>query len=163
MGDESDRTRDDATPEPGASSAEQDPWRDVLKGFDELGDAVTVWVKTAVNDPENRERAERLKTHFETAAHKVGEAVTSNEVGQQAKDVAVQAGGAAKDAGQRIGQEVAPSLADLFRSIAGGFTQAAAFIEERATATATAAAPTGTDADPAAAAADDGLQNPPED
>ena len=110
MSDESDRARDDATPDPSASSAEQDPWRDVLKGFDELGDAVTVWVKTAVNDPENRERAERLKTHFETAAHKVGEAVTSNEVGQQAKDVAVQAGGAAKDAGQRIGQEVAPSL-----------------------------------------------------
>lgn len=124
------------TDEPGGTgSASPDQWRDVMKGFDEFGDAIARWVRASVNDPKNRERAEDLKTHVTSVADKVSDAVsdaTKTDAGQSVRNAANQAGDAVKQAGSRFTSEVAPSLADMFRSAAAGISEAASRMESRA-------------------------------
>jgi hypothetical protein len=117
-----------------AGSGPGDQWRDVMKGVDEFGDAVARWVRASVNDPRNRERAEELRTHLGGVAEKVSEAVrdvSQTEAGQSVRSAASQAGEAFKQAGTRVSAEVAPSLADMFRSAAAGLDQAASRMEAR--------------------------------
>ncbi len=135
----------------GTGPKAQDQWGEVLKGLDEFGDAVSRWVRASVNDPKNRERAEELKSHLGTATEKVSSAVqdaSHTEAGQSMRNAAGQAGEAFKQAGEKFSSEVAPSLADMFRSAAAGLTDAASKIETRGTAAEEAAS-----AEPAAEAA----------
>ena len=115
-----------------------DQWGEVLKGVDEFGDAVARWVRASVNDPKNRERAEELKTHLGSVTEKVSTAfqdVGDTNAGQSMRSAAGQAGEAFKQAGGKFTNEVAPSLADMFRSAAAGLSDAAAKMETRSSAT----------------------------
>jgi hypothetical protein len=124
----------------GGGPRSSDQWGDVLHGLDEFGDAVSRWVRATVNDPKNRERASELKTHFNSAAEKVSDAVqdvSATSAGQSVRDAAGQTGEAFKQAGEKFTSEVAPSLADLFKSAAAGLTEAAARMESRSAPAAT--------------------------
>jgi molecular chaperone DnaK len=124
------------TDEPtGSGSKAGDQWGEVLNGLDQFGDAVARWVRASVNDPKNRDRAEELKTHLGTVTEKVGSAVqdvSQTGAGQSVRSAAGQAGDAFKQAGEKFSAEVAPSLADMFRSAAAGLSEAASKIEARA-------------------------------
>lgn len=152
MTDESGRT-----PE---SAEGQDAWREMLRSVDQFGEAVASWVRQQVNDPQNRERAQEVKQHLESAADKVGEAVNKGEIGRSATDAANRAGAAMKDAGEKFGQEIGPSMADFFRAASAGLSGAAAYVDSKAK-------PQSGPGDASAAASgeadDSGLQNPPED
>ena len=112
-----------------------DQWGEVLKGLDQFGDAVSRWVRASVNDPKNRERAQELKSHLTVVTDKVSDAVqdvTATDAGQSVRDAAGHAGEAVKTAGSKFTSEVAPSLADMFRSAAAGLSEAASRMETRA-------------------------------
>jgi hypothetical protein len=145
----------------GTGPRSSDQWGEVLKGIDEFGDAVSRWVRASVNDPKNRERAEELKSHLGTVTEKVSSAVedaSHTDAGRSMRDAAGQAGEALKQAGGKFSSEVAPSLADMFRSAAAGLADAASKIETRsADADATGEQSTATDA----ASADDSEAAPP--
>ena len=115
-------------------------WSDVLKQLDALGDAIGRWTTAAVNDPDNRERAEELKEHVERMARKAGEAIdgasdsaAKSDVGQAFKDAAGKTGEAFKTAGTRFSEEVAPKMASAFRGAADKLHQAAERMEHTET------------------------------
>jgi len=117
---------------PPATSA----WSDVLEQLDALGDAIGRWTTAAVNDPDNRERAQELKEHVERMARKAGDAIDGasesagkSDVGQAFKDAAGKTGEAFKTAGTRFTEEVAPKMASAFRGAADKLHQAAERME----------------------------------
>ena len=120
--------------EPTGKPTSGDQWGEVLKGLDEFGDAVSRWVRATVNDPKNRERAEELKTHLNGVTEKVSSAVSDvsqTNAGESMRNAANQAGEAFVSAGSKFSAEVAPSLANMFRSAAAGLSDAAAKMETR--------------------------------
>ena len=111
-------------------------WSDVLEQLDALGDAIGRWTTAAVNDPDNRERAQELKEHVERMARKAGDAIdgasesaSKSDVGQAFKDAAGKTGEAFKVAGTRFTEEVAPKMASAFRGAADKLHQAAERME----------------------------------
>jgi|GEM_PF-3542033 len=134
---------DPGAPAPGspAPGGPQDPqataaWHDVIAQLDALGEAIGRWTRAAVNDPDNRRRAEELKDHVETMAHKVSTAVdeasdsaSKSDVGQAFKEAAEKTGEALKAAGERFTDEVAPRMASAFRGAAEKLHQAAERME----------------------------------
>lgn len=119
-------------PTPPVTSA----WSDVLEQLDALGDAIGRWTTAAVNDPDNRERAQELKEHVERMARKAGDAIDGasesagkSDVGQAFKDAAGKTGEAFKIAGTRFTEEVAPKMASAFRGAADKLHQAAERME----------------------------------
>lgn len=147
----------------GTGPKSSDQWGEVLKGIDEFGDAVSRWVRASVNDPKNRERAEELKSHLGTVTEKVSSAVedvSHTDAGRSMRDAAGQAGEALKQAGGKFSSEVAPSLADMFRSAAAGLADAASKIESRSADEGTSGEATPA---PNASSADDSEAPPTED
>jgi len=111
-------------------------WHDVIEQLDSLGEAIGRWTRAAVNDPDNRQRAEELKEHVETMAHNVSTAVdeasssaAKSDVGQAFKEAAEKTGDALKVAGERFTEEVAPRMASAFRGAAEKLHQAAERME----------------------------------
>jgi len=111
-------------------------WHDVIAQLDSLGEAIGRWTRAAVNDPDNRQRAEELKEHVETMAHNVSAAVdeasssaAKSDVGQAFKEAAEKTGDALKAAGERFTEEVAPRMASAFRGAAEKLHQAAERME----------------------------------
>lgn len=124
-------TRTDQTGEE-RTEASAEAWQRVLDRFDELGEALGRWASAAVDDPENRERAEELKTRVEGVADRIGDAMdeaTRTDVGHGVKDAATKAGDALKDFGGRFTGEVAPRMADAFEFAAERLRDAAEQME----------------------------------
>lgn len=139
-----------ASETPAAGESASDAWRDVVAQLDAFGAALGRWMKAAVNDPDNKTRAAEVKAQMENIASSLGEAVdkaSDSEVGQSFKEAAEKTGDAFKKAGEKISEEVGPSLAGAFRSAAEKFREAAAKMEEKTTGD----APAGPDPDTSAA------------
>lgn len=127
------------TPDVAPQQTAGDAWHDVIAQLDEFGAAVGRWVKAAMNDPDNKAHAAEIKAKMEGIAASLGDAVdkaADSEVGQSFKDAAEKTGEAFKKAGEKISEEVGPSLAGAFRSAADKFRDAAAKMEEKTAGTA---------------------------
>lgn len=101
---------------PEANSA----WRDVLKEFDMLGDAIGRWAKAAVNDPDNQRRLNELSDRLEGLVDSVGSSIkgaADTEVGDSFKEAAEKTGEAFKVAGAKFSEEVGPRLSSAFRTM----------------------------------------------
>lgn len=113
-------------------------WREVLDGLESLGVAIGRWTKAAVDDPENRERADELSDKLEGFVTEVGSTVkraVDSEVGESFREAAGKTGEAFRQAGERISEEVGPKLAGAFKSAATRLGEAAQRMEDRAATT----------------------------
>lgn len=113
-------------------------WREVLDGLESLGAAIGRWTKAAVDDPENRQRAEELSDKLEGLVTEVGSTVkraVDSEVGESFREAAGKTGEAFRQAGERISEEVGPKLAGAFKSAATRLGEAAQRLEDRAATT----------------------------
>ncbi len=129
---------------PEAASA----WRDVVSELDALGDAIGRWLHAAVNDPDNRRRAEELKERMGGIADTVASAVDSaseSDVGASFKEAADKTGEAFKQAGERFSEEVAPRMASAFKGAASKLREAAERMERKETPAADESAAAGAD------------------
>lgn len=145
--------------EPGTDSAATGPasdaasaWREVVEGLDALGEAIGRWAKAAVNDTENKRRADELSAKLEGFVSEVGDTIKGageSEVGQSFREAAGKTGDAFRQAGEKLSDEIGPKLSGAFKSAAERLGQAAQKMEERS---GTIAGPaedvSGTDADP---------------
>lgn len=110
-------------------------WQDVASGLDTLGDAIARWAKAAVNDPDNRRRADELASRldeFMSEAASTVKGATDSELGQSFREAADKTGDALRQAGERVTDELGPRLSGAFKSAAERLSNAAERIEERA-------------------------------
>jgi len=138
----SDEMNDTATPAPDAETTSEAAaaWRAVVAELDTLGEAIGRWAKAAVNDPDNKRRADELSDRLEGIVSSVGTAVkgaAEGEVGQSFKEAADKTGEAFKTAGEKISEEVGPKLAGAFKTMGDKLRGAAEKMEERRDAAAT--------------------------
>ena len=141
--------------EPGTAGPTSDAasaWREVVEGLDALGEAIGRWAKAAVNDTENKRRADELSAKLEGFVSEVGDTIKGageSEVGQSFREAAGKTGDAFRQAGEKLSDEIGPKLSGAFKSAAERLGQAAQKMEERS---GTIAGPAedvpGTDADP---------------
>jgi hypothetical protein len=131
-------------PEPSAAAAPEAPpstspspaadaWNDVLVRMGELATAVSAWAKTAVDDPQNRQRLAQMRAGVDEMARQADVAfgkVASSDFGQQVTQGAQQAGDAIGDAAQQVSTAAAPHVATALSGLAGFFGQAAAKMDE---------------------------------
>lgn len=124
----------EATPADDMGTDAGDAWRAVLDQLDDLGEAIGRWAKAAVNDPDNKRRAQELKTHIDSMGDKVGAAIdgaVESDAAQSVKDAAGKAGDAIKEFGQKVGDEVFPRMASAFEAAAGKLHEAANKMEDK--------------------------------
>ncbi|MBN2846951.1 MAG: hypothetical protein JXP72_00675 [Coriobacteriia bacterium] len=127
--------------EPGTVSADADSasdaasaWREVVEGLDALSEAIGRWAKAAVNDPENKRRADELSAKLEGFVSEVGDTIKGageSEVGQSFREAADKTGDAFRQAGEKLSEEIGPKLSGAFKSAAERLGQAAQRIEQR--------------------------------
>ncbi len=105
----------------GASATASEAWREVLDRLSELATAVGRWGRSAIDDPENRERADELMKRMEAAARSVGDTLGgawNSESAEPVREAAAKAHEALRDAGGRVTDEVAPRLASALSEAA---------------------------------------------
>lgn len=151
-------TTDDQGSATGAAGA-GDAWREVVAELDALGDALSRWLKAAVNDQENKRRLDELSSRLDGFVNDIGTSVkgaTDTEVGQSFKEAADKTGEAFKMAGEKFSDEVGPKLAGAFKVMGEKLRGAADKIEERQTGAAAdaGAAPEASASGPAAPTAE---------
>ena len=120
--------------DPARASEASQAWSEVVSGLDGLGEALGRWVKAAVNDPDNRRRADELSSRLEGFVSQVGTTIqgaASSEVGESFREAAEKTGDAFRQAGEKISDELGPRLSGAFRSAADRLGKAAGRMEER--------------------------------
>jgi len=121
-------------PEPnGTSSPTGEAWEDVVARMNDLGEAVARWVRAAANEPDTKEKLDRVRAGIDDIGQKadaaLGRAVRS-DLGQQVKEGAEQAGQAMSDAAQRVTDVAAPHVKNAFAGLSDVFGKAAARVDE---------------------------------
>ena len=140
---------------PAPATATVDAWNDVVARMGELGLALSAWAKSAVDDPQNKQRLEQVKTGVNEMARQADVAfgkVTSSDFGQQVSQGAQQAGDAIGGAAQQVSDAASPHVATALSGLAGFFGQAAAKVDEAVNRDRSAEKPAADSATPAPAA-----------
>jgi predicted transcriptional regulator len=110
-------------------------WQEVAAGLDALGDAIARWAKAAVNDPDNRRRADELASRldgFMSEAASTVKGAADSELGQSFREAADKTGEALRQAGEKVTDELGPRLSGAFKSAAERLGHVAERMEERA-------------------------------
>ena len=99
---------------------EGDPWKEVGRQFQALGQSLAAAFQAAWKNEEVRQQAHEMKAGVESLAQEVGQAVkeTANAPQvHQARSEAARAAGSLRDAGEQTAQEVRPHLINALQQV----------------------------------------------
>lgn len=97
-----------------------DPWQDIGRQFQTLGESLADIFRTAWNKEENRPRVEEMKTGLEAMAKEVNQAIKETAASPQVQEIrteAVKAAETFREAGEKTVQEVRPQILEALRQV----------------------------------------------
>ncbi len=98
----------------------QDPWREIGRQFQTLGESLATTFRTAWENEENRQHLENMKNGLESMANQVGQAVqdaSDSPEGQKVRGEVERAAQSAHKAGEKAVQDVRPHLLSALNQV----------------------------------------------
>ncbi len=112
----------------------QDPWKEVGRQFQQMGDSLAAAVRTAWNDEENRRRVNEMKAGLESMVKQVGDAIqdTANTPeGQRVRENMHRTADKLVNAGEQTAQEIRPHLINALQQLNNELQKMVNRMEER--------------------------------
>ena len=97
-----------------------DPWKDVGKQFEALGQSLATAFRAAVESEESRQRVKTMQTGLESLVNQVAKAIqegAASPEAQKARTEAEKAAESLRTAGQKTWQESRPHLVSALRQV----------------------------------------------
>ncbi len=119
--------------EPNKTSS-QDPWQEVGRQFQQMGDSLAAAVRTAWNDEENRRKVAEMKAGLEAMVKEVGSAIedtTNTPEGQRVKEGMHRTAENLVNAGEQTVQELRPHLLNALQQLNNELDKFVNRIEQR--------------------------------
>lgn len=99
---------------------DQDPWREVGRQFQTLGESLAEAFRAAWEDEENRQHLQDLQAGLEKMARDIGQAVketSESPEGQKVREEARKAAQSAREAGRNAWQDARPHVVSALRQV----------------------------------------------
>lgn len=114
-----DTTTDQDTAEnESTTQATSNPWDDVLRDFQSLGESIVSAVQTAINDDKHKETVQEMKSNVEDIADQFSQSVT--EARGEVKTEVKKAVGDMKDMGSKVYQDAKPVITTALQTLNDG-------------------------------------------
>ena len=126
---------DEQTNQPTERPAPADPWKDVGKQFEALGQSLATVFRAAVESEESRQRVKTMQTGLESLVNQVGQAIqeaAASPEAQKARTEAEKAAESLRTAGQLTWQESRPHLVSALRQVNAELQQMIGQLEQEA-------------------------------
>ena len=112
-----------------------DPWKDVGKQFEALGQSLATAFRAAVESEESRQRVKTMQTGLESLVNQVAKAIqegAASPEAQKARTEAEKAAESLRTAGQKTWQESRPHLVSALRQVSAELHKMISQLEQEA-------------------------------
>lgn len=111
----------------------EEPWREVGRQFQALGESLAQAFRTAWEDEENRQHLQDMQAGLEAMIDQVGQAIkeaSESPEGQKVRQEVEKAAQSARAAGEKVWQEAQPHLLSALRQVNAELQKMVSRLEE---------------------------------